>query len=102
MLHIISEAPNPAFTITTPTKSNILYQAMVASLMTLQATRHPLARGRPARSLEEVLRSRRVAPVTNTLECAKRADGGAALIVASPELARKWGLERGACLFCVI
>jgi hypothetical protein len=30
-----------------------------------------------------VLKSRRIAPATNLLECARRADGGAAIIVAS-------------------
>merc|ERR1712216_738165 len=34
-------------------------------------------------SLEDVLSSRPIAPATNLLECARRADGGAAIIVAS-------------------
>lgn len=37
----------------------------------------------PAKSLCQVLKSRRIAPATNLLECARRADGGAAIIVAS-------------------
>ncbi|KAI8474563.1 MAG: hypothetical protein J3K34DRAFT_465607 [Monoraphidium minutum] len=60
--------------------------AMVASLMTLQAARHPLAARRRPRTLEEV------APVTTALECAKRADGAAALLVVSPAFAARRGL----------
>ena len=37
-------------------------------------------------SLDEVLASRPVAPATNLLECARRADGGAAFIVACGEV----------------
>ena len=57
--------------------------AMVSVLMSRQATRHPSALTRRSRSLEEVLSSPSVAPATSQLECARRADGGAALIVAS-------------------
>ncbi|OLQ12275.1 hypothetical protein AK812_SmicGene3828 [Symbiodinium microadriaticum] len=48
-----------------------------------QAARHPLALTRTPRTLEEVLNSRKIAPATNLLECARRADGGAAIIVAN-------------------
>ncbi|CAK9043159.1 Uncharacterized protein MTH_793 [Durusdinium trenchii] len=57
--------------------------AMVSVLMSRQAAKHPLALTRKAHSLEDVLRSRKIAPATNLLECARRADGGAAIIVAS-------------------
>ncbi|CAL1146217.1 unnamed protein product [Cladocopium goreaui] len=57
--------------------------AMVSVLMSRQAARHPNALTRRAHSLDEVLKSRRIAPATNLLECARRADGGAAIIVAS-------------------
>ncbi|CAE7497345.1 unnamed protein product, partial [Symbiodinium sp. CCMP2456] len=57
--------------------------AMVSVLMSRQAARHPLALTRMPRTLEEVLNSRKIAPATNLLECARRADGGAAIIVAN-------------------
>lgn len=56
---------------------------MVSVLMSRQAARHPLALTRMPRTLEEVLNSRKIAPATNLLECARRADGGAAIIVAN-------------------
>uniref|UniRef100_A0A0D3JSQ3 Thiolase C-terminal domain-containing protein n=1 Tax=Emiliania huxleyi (strain CCMP1516) TaxID=280463 RepID=A0A0D3JSQ3_EMIH1 len=67
--------------------------AMVPVLASRQAMRHPLSlteappQPRPdgasaPLSLDEVLASRPVAPATNLLECARRADGGAAFIVA--------------------
>lgn len=57
--------------------------AMVSVLMSRQATRHPQALTRRPHSLGDVLNSRPIATSTNLLECARRADGGAALIVAS-------------------
>lgn len=57
--------------------------AMVSVLMSRQASRHPLALTRSPHSLEDVLNSKQIAPVTNLLECARRADGGAAIILAS-------------------
>ncbi|CAJ1420588.1 unnamed protein product [Effrenium voratum] len=57
--------------------------AMVSVLMSRQAQRHPLALTKRPHSLEDVLSSRSIAPATNLLECARRADGGAAIIVAS-------------------
>jgi len=65
---------------------------MVASLMTLQAARHPLALQRRPRAVAEVLASKRVAAVTTSLECAKRVDGAAAVIVVSSEFAAAHGL----------
>eukprot|EP00879_Flechtneria_rotunda_P019422 GHRR01020400.1.p1 GENE.GHRR01020400.1~~GHRR01020400.1.p1 ORF type:complete len:370 (+),score=157.86 GHRR01020400.1:381-1490(+) len=55
--------------------------AMCASLMTYQASHHPAALRRRPRLLQEVLASARVAPVTTKLECAKLADGAAALVL---------------------
>mmetsp|Transcript_17911 Transcript_17911/g.49689 ORF Transcript_17911/g.49689 Transcript_17911/m.49689 type:complete len:406 (-) Transcript_17911:66-1283(-) len=57
--------------------------AMVSVLMSRQATRHPLALTRKAHTLEEVLNSKAIAPSTTLLECARRSDGGAAIIVAN-------------------
>lgn len=57
--------------------------AMVSVLMSRQAARHPMAITRQPHTLLDVLSSRAIAPATNLLECARRADGGAALIVAS-------------------
>jgi len=56
--------------------------AMVPVLASRQAMRHPLSLTEAPLSLDEVLASRPVAPATNLLECARRADGGAAFIVA--------------------
>jgi hypothetical protein len=43
--------------------------------------------------VQEVLASGTVAPLTTRLECARRADGAAALIVASPALVQRMGLD---------
>jgi acetyl-CoA acetyltransferase len=67
--------------------------AMTAVLMSRQAVRHPKALTKKALSLEEVLNSPLVAPVTNRLECARRADGGAAVIVASSRFMQRHGLS---------
>eukprot|EP00931_Biecheleriopsis_adriatica_P053891 TRINITY_DN31651_c0_g2_i1.p1 TRINITY_DN31651_c0_g2~~TRINITY_DN31651_c0_g2_i1.p1 ORF type:complete len:406 (+),score=67.04 TRINITY_DN31651_c0_g2_i1:68-1285(+) len=63
--------------------------AMVSVLMSRQAVRHPNSLTRQPHTLEDVLGSRNIAPATNLLECARRADGGAAVIVASSRLAHK-------------
>lgn len=57
--------------------------AMVPVLMSRQACRHPYALTKTPHSLESVMNSKKIAPATNLLECARRADGGAALIVSS-------------------
>ena len=57
--------------------------AMVPVLMSTMAARHPDAICRTPYTLDQVLSSRKVAPVTNLLECARRADGAAALILSS-------------------
>lgn len=57
--------------------------AMVSVLMSRQASRHPLALTKTPHTLEGVLTSKPIAPATTLLECARRADGGAAIIVAS-------------------
>ncbi|EKF37363.1 3-ketoacyl-CoA thiolase, putative [Trypanosoma cruzi marinkellei] len=57
--------------------------AMVPVLMSSMAARHPDAMCRKPYKLDEVLQSRRIAPVTNLLECARRADGAVALILSS-------------------
>jgi len=56
--------------------------AMCSVLMSRQAHRHPLALTRTPHALAQVLDSPRMAPVTHLLECARRADGGAAIVVA--------------------
>jgi acetyl-CoA acetyltransferase len=68
--------------------------AMCSSLMSLMAIRHPDALTKIPRSLEQVLESDLVAPVTTVLECARRADGAAALLVASSSFMEKKGLCR--------
>ncbi|KAL1522495.1 hypothetical protein AB1Y20_017483 [Prymnesium parvum] len=59
--------------------------AMVPVLMSRQALRHPLALTRVPLSLDEVLAAESIAPRTGRLECARRADGGACVIVADSE-----------------
>ena len=59
--------------------------AMCSALMSRQASRHPLALTREPRTLAQILAAPSVAPVTGLLECARRADGGAAIIVASSD-----------------
>ena len=59
--------------------------AMVSVLMSRQAVRHPYALTRTSHSLDAVLQSPPIASVTTLLECARRADGAAAIIVASPK-----------------
>ena len=59
--------------------------AMVSVLMSRQAVRHPYALTRTSHSLDAVLQSPQIASVTTLLECARRADGAAAIIVASPK-----------------
>ena len=66
--------------------------AMVSVLMSHQASRHPRALNRRVYSLEEVLASRPVAPATNLLETARRADGAACVIVASSRFMEKNGI----------
>jgi acetyl-CoA acetyltransferase len=46
--------------------------AMCSVLMSRQAVRHPAAMCKKTRTLDEVLKSPQVAPVTATLECARR------------------------------
>lgn len=66
--------------------------AMAAVLMSRQAVRHPYALTKKAVTLDQVLQSPTVGHVTNRLECARRADGGAALVVASTRFMREHGL----------
>lgn len=67
---------------------------MVSVLMSRQAARHPLALTRTPRTLAEVLSAPPVAPSVGLLECARRADGGAAVIVASSHFLERRGLAR--------
>lgn len=62
--------------------------AMVSVLMSRQAVKHPYALTRKPHSLDTVLQSPLIASVTTLLECARRADGAAAVIVASPQFIR--------------
>jgi acetyl-CoA acetyltransferase len=67
--------------------------AMVSVLMSRQAVRHPMALTRSPRTLEDVLNSPPVGNVTNLLECARRADGGAAVVIASSRFMRRYGMD---------
>jgi len=68
--------------------------AMVSVLMSRQASRHPDALTRRPHTLEEVLAAPPIAPSVGLLECARRADGGAAIIVASSRFLERRGLSR--------
>jgi acetyl-CoA acetyltransferase len=57
--------------------------AMTSVLMSQQAIRHPQALTKRAHTLEEVLTSKPIGKATNLLECARRADGAAVIILAS-------------------
>ncbi|KAJ3294851.1 hypothetical protein HDU76_006916 [Blyttiomyces sp. JEL0837] len=70
--------------------------AACSALMSIMASRNPMALTKTPRTIQEVLSSPPVAPVTNLLECARRADGGAALLIASPRFLEKRGIARDA------
>jgi acetyl-CoA acetyltransferase len=67
--------------------------AMCSVLMSRQSWRHPLALTRTPHTLDQVLQSTTIAPKTNLLECARRADGGAALVIASERFLERNGLK---------
>ena len=66
--------------------------AMVSVLMSRQAIRHPLAVTKVPHSLEKVLSATPIASSTTLLECARKADGGGAIIVASDEFIQNHNL----------
>ena len=57
--------------------------AMCSALMSRNASKHPYALTKKEHTLEEILSSPPIGQVTNLLECARRADGAAAIIIAS-------------------
>lgn len=63
--------------------------AMVPTVLSHYAARHPDAMCEAPYSLDDVLNSRPVAPVTTLRECARRADGGAAVVLASERHVRR-------------
>lgn len=63
--------------------------AMVTVLMSQQASKHPDALTRKPNTLQDILQGKSVASSTSLLECARRADGGAVVLVASDEFVRK-------------
>eukprot|EP00924_Labyrinthula_sp_SR-Ha-C_P013974 augustus_masked-scaffold_5-processed-gene-19.61-mRNA-1 protein AED:0.19 eAED:0.19 QI:0/0/0/0.75/1/1/4/0/587 len=70
--------------------------AKVSVLMSRQAVKHPLALTKQPHTLEDVLNSPKVASEINLLECARRADGAAAVVVCSSRfLNRKGLLDKG-------
>ncbi|KAJ3067527.1 hypothetical protein HDU98_009245 [Podochytrium sp. JEL0797] len=68
--------------------------AACSALMSIMASRHPLALTRAPRTIQDVLDSPHVAPVTSVLECARRADGGAALLIASTRFMERMGMDK--------
>ena len=65
--------------------------AMVSVLMSRQAARHPDALTRSPHTLDDVLSAPTIAPSVGLLECARRADGGASVIVASSRFLERRG-----------
>ncbi|ORY46836.1 hypothetical protein BCR33DRAFT_848887 [Rhizoclosmatium globosum] len=69
-------------------------QLAACSALMSMAARHPHALTKSPRTIQDVLESQHVAPVTSVLECARRADGGAALLVASSRFMERMGLDK--------
>jgi acetyl-CoA acetyltransferase len=69
--------------------------AMVPVLMSQQASKHPHALGynRPPYKLEDILHAKAIASHTSLLECARRSDGGACVLVCSSRFLRDNGME---------
>ncbi len=71
--------------------------AAVPVLMSRHGARHPDAMARePIESIDAVLAAREVAPATTLLECARRADGAACVLVAPSGGRFASGVPRGA------
>lgn len=67
--------------------------AMTAVLMSRLAVRHPMAATKRPLSLTEVLTSKSIASVTTIKECARKVDGGSAIILASEKFIKKNNLS---------
>jgi acetyl-CoA acetyltransferase len=70
--------------------------AMVSVLMSRQASRHPAALTQKPHTLADVLSSKQICSSINLLECARRADGGACVIVASSRFLERGGISNAA------
>lgn len=68
--------------------------AMVSVLMSRQARRHPDAMTNRSHSLEDVLNAPQIAKHVGLLECARRADGGAAVVVCNSRFLERKKLAR--------
>jgi acetyl-CoA acetyltransferase len=68
--------------------------AKVSVLMSKQACKHPEALTKSPHTLESVLNAPEIAPSVGLLECARRADGGAAIVVCSSRFLEARGLAR--------
>lgn len=71
--------------------------SQVSVLMSRQAQHHPAALTRRPHTLAQVLSAPSVAPVTGILECARRSDGGAAVLLASTRFLTAHGLQDRTC-----
>ena len=67
---------------------------MVTVLMSQQSCHHPDALTKVPYTLKQVLDARPIGQVTGLLECARRADGGATILVASSRFIAKHGLNK--------
>ena len=70
---------------------------MACVLMSYQASRHPDALTKRPYTLNQVLQSPTISSVTGLLECARRADGGATLLIASSQFIRDHHLDITHC-----
>ncbi|KAJ3331584.1 hypothetical protein HDU91_003298, partial [Kappamyces sp. JEL0680] len=72
--------------------------AACSALASLMAMRHPYALTREPRTIKQVLEAPPVGKVTTVLECARRADAGACVLVASSDFVERAGIHRDVCV----
>jgi len=75
--------------------------AMCSVLMSNQAINHPYSMTKIPYTLNDVLSSKEIGSVTNFLECARRADGGAAVIVCSDLWYKRRNLNNNVNAICL-
>ena len=90
-------SPPPSFPPSNPNHNSNCIPSQVSVLMSRQAQHHPAALTRTPHTLAQVLSAPSVAPVTGILECARRSDGGAALLLASTRFLVAHGLQNRTC-----
>lgn len=89
--------PHPPSFPLSPNQNSNCNPSQVSVLMSRQAQHHPAALTRTPHTLAQVLSAPSVAPVTGILECARRSDGGAAVLLASTRFLVAHGLQNRTC-----